>query len=76
MNRVRRQGADDVTRENAYPRYFFTNGSRDIVGLLTGTLDTVGVEWRVRERRSGHLDVSVARRASVALMDAHVGPKW
>ncbi|MFE2142515.1 helix-turn-helix domain-containing protein [Streptomyces sp. NPDC059456] len=55
-----------------YPRYFFTNKSADIIGLLTGTLDRLGVEWRQANARN----VSVARKGSVALMDAHVGPKY
>ncbi|XUM00680.1 helix-turn-helix domain-containing protein [Streptomyces venezuelae ATCC 10712] len=58
-----------------YPRYFFTNTSDDITRLYTDTLDRVGVAWRSRRRATGAQDVSVARRASVALMDAHVGPK-
>ncbi len=59
-------------RRYEYPRYFFTNLSADIVGLFTSTLDQVGVEWK----RANGKNISVARRASVALMDAHVGPKY
>ncbi|MEV7419982.1 transcriptional regulator [Streptomyces sp. NPDC089919] len=55
-----------------YPRYFFTNLSADILGLFTGTLDALGVEWRYANARN----VSIARKASVALMDAHIGPKY
>ncbi|MEV7285823.1 helix-turn-helix domain-containing protein [Streptomyces sp. NPDC093252] len=55
-----------------YPRYFFTNTSADILGLFTATLDSVGVAWRQANSRN----ISVARKASVALMDAHVGPKY
>ncbi|WP_030262531.1 helix-turn-helix domain-containing protein [Streptomyces sp. NRRL B-24484] len=75
VNTATRRTGGTVQRHE-YPRYFFTNGSRDIVRLFTDSLDSLGVEWQVRERRTGHLDVSVARRASVALLDAHVGPKW
>ncbi|MET9295965.1 helix-turn-helix domain-containing protein [Streptomyces sp. NPDC003077] len=58
-----------------YPRYFFTNASEDILRLCTDTFDRVGVEWkRSRHGRKTH-NVSVARRASVALMDLHIGPK-
>ncbi|GGZ65915.1 transcriptional regulator [Streptomyces subrutilus] len=60
-----------VRRDYVYPRYFFTNRSSDITGLLTTTLDRLGVEWK----RANACNVSIARRASVALMDAHVGPK-
>ncbi|MEV0781987.1 transcriptional regulator [Streptomyces sp. NPDC050423] len=59
-------------RRYEYPRYFFTNLSADILGLFTSTLDQVGVEWKQPNSRN----ISVARRASVALMDAHVGPKY
>ncbi|WLQ43658.1 transcriptional regulator [Streptomyces laculatispora] len=59
-------------RRYEYPRYFFINLSADILGLFTGALDQVGVEWKQPNSRN----ISVARRASVALMDAHVGPKY
>ncbi|MGW1254294.1 transcriptional regulator [Streptomyces sp. NPDC002513] len=59
-------------RRYEYPRYFFTNLSRDIVQLFTDTLDRLGVEWTLANARN----VSVARKASVALLDAHVGPKY
>ncbi|WP_393916083.1 hypothetical protein [Halostreptopolyspora alba] len=70
VNRVRRTvaGAD---RWYAYPRYFFSNNSRDIHGLLGRYLDQLGVEWRM----SNATTLSVARRASVARLDAFVGPK-
>jgi hypothetical protein len=55
-----------------YPRYFFTNRSADIIRLFTATLDQVGVEWK----QASASNVSVARKASIALMDAHVGPKY
>ncbi|MDX3729055.1 helix-turn-helix domain-containing protein [Streptomyces caniscabiei] len=55
-----------------YPRYFFTNVSGDILRLFTATLDQVGVDWKLANARN----VSIARKASVALMDTHVGPKY
>ncbi|MGX1541926.1 transcriptional regulator [Streptomyces adustus] len=55
-----------------YPRYFFTNLSDDIVHLFTQSLELVGVEWK---KANAH-NISVARKASVALMEAHVGPKY
>ncbi|MFI9718829.1 transcriptional regulator [Streptomyces sp. NPDC052396] len=54
-----------------YPRYFFTNKSDDIRKLCTDTLDEVGVEWK----RTNAVNISVARKQSVALMDTHIGPK-
>ncbi|WP_069173084.1 helix-turn-helix domain-containing protein [Streptomyces griseus] len=59
-----------------YPRYFFTNKSDDIRKLFSDTLTAVGVEWTTLARGGSPLNISVARRASVALMDAHVGPKY
>ncbi|MET9788063.1 helix-turn-helix domain-containing protein [Streptomyces canus] len=58
-----------------YPRYFFSNKSDDIRKLLTDTLDLVGVEWTTLARGSDPFNISIARKASVALMDTHVGPK-
>ena len=58
-----------------YPRYFFTNKSGDIRRLCTDALDAVGVEWTTLKRDGEPLNISVARRASVASMDEHVGPK-
>lgn len=58
-----------------YPRYFFANKSDDIRKLFTNTLDLVGVEWTSLARGSDPFNISIARKASVALMDTHVGPK-
>jgi hypothetical protein len=54
-----------------YPRYFFTNHSEDILQLCEWALDLLGIE----HRRSNVWNISVARRASVAILDEHVGPK-
>lgn len=59
-----------------YPRYFFSNKSDDVRTLFTDALDTVGVEWTTLARGSDPFNISVARKDSVALMDAHVGPKY
>ncbi|MER5821709.1 helix-turn-helix domain-containing protein [Streptomyces mirabilis] len=59
-----------------YPRYFFANKSDDIRKLFTDTLDSVGVDWTTLARGSDPFNISVARKASVALMDAHVGSKY
>lgn len=55
-----------------YPRYFFTNKSADIIRLFTATLNKVGVDWK----QSNSHNISIARKASVTLMDTHVGPKY
>jgi hypothetical protein len=54
-----------------YPRYQFTNMSADIRGIFCNACDTLGVEWRVMKPDT----ISVARRASVAKLDAFIGPK-
>ena len=59
-----------------YPRYFFTNKSADILKLCSDTLDQVGVEWKVTRRGGEPFNISVAKRASVALRDEHVGPTY
>jgi hypothetical protein len=55
----------------AYPRYFFSNESADIMALCGAALDRIGVEWRLNRRNS----LSVARAPSVALLDTFIGPK-
>ncbi|MFI9543604.1 helix-turn-helix domain-containing protein [Streptomyces sp. NPDC052016] len=59
-----------------YPRYFFTNVSEDIRRLYTDTLDKLGVAWTHCTRYGNPYNISVAKKASVALLDAHVGPKY
>ncbi|WP_086746425.1 MULTISPECIES: helix-turn-helix domain-containing protein [Streptomyces] len=59
-----------------YPRYFFTNKSDDIRQLYTDTLDKLGIEWTHCTRDGNPYNISVAKKASVALMDTHVGPKY
>jgi hypothetical protein len=71
MNRVRRPLADgDHWYE--YPRYLFSNESKDILGLCGQALDRLGVAWRFARRNM----ISVARREAVARLDAFVGPKY
>ena len=55
----------------AYPRYFFANESPDILAIMGAALDRVGVAWRFNRPNS----ISIAKRAAVAAMDEHVGPK-
>jgi hypothetical protein len=65
-NKVRVKG-----REYEYPRYQFSNRSDDIRKLFTEAMDELGIDWRPW----GRFHISVARRASVVLLDEHVGPK-
>jgi hypothetical protein len=66
INRVRH---GDKTYE--YVRYQFTNASPDVRRIFCDACDSLGVEWRRMKER----DISIARRASVAKLDAFVGPK-
>ncbi|MEU5429332.1 helix-turn-helix domain-containing protein [Streptomyces olivoreticuli] len=65
-----------VRKRYEYPRYMFANKSDDIRKLYCDTLTAVGVEWSVLARDGAPFNISVARKASVALMDAHIGPKY
>ncbi|WP_374227483.1 hypothetical protein [Streptomyces sp. AC627_RSS907] len=38
--------------------------------------ERVGVEWKSLDQSRAAVTVSVARKASVALLDAHVGPTY
>ncbi|MFE9672727.1 helix-turn-helix domain-containing protein [Streptomyces sp. NPDC006259] len=58
-----------------YPRYFFTNVSDDIRRLFTDTLEKLSVEWTHCLRDGNPYSISVAKKAHVALLDTHVGPK-
>jgi hypothetical protein len=58
-------------RRYEYPRYFFSNESSDILAICGWTLDLLGVQWRLPRANA----ISVARAASVAILDEHVGPK-
>jgi Helix-turn-helix domain of resolvase len=54
-----------------YPRYHFANVSDDIKAIFAAACDALGIAWRPHNRVS----LSVARRESVALLDAFVPPK-
>jgi len=66
LNRVTVRG-----RRYAYPRYQFCNASDDIRRLFCEACDAIGVEWR----RMNAMNISVARRGSVARLDLFIGPK-
>lgn len=59
-----------VTRYR-YSRYEFTNKSADIRRICTDALDQLAIAWRP----NGPYRISVNRRAAVAAVDEHVGPK-
>jgi hypothetical protein len=68
------RGTNRVTvggKRYAYPRYQFCNVSEDIKRIFCDACDALGIEWR----RMNAKNISVAKRASVALLDEFVGPK-
>jgi hypothetical protein len=66
INRVRHG-----ERTYEYVRYQFTNASPGIRSIFCAACDALGIEWRRMTER----DISVARRASVAKLDAFIGAK-
>jgi hypothetical protein len=54
-----------------YARYEFSNRSDEIKCIFCDACEALGVEWRVMNRKA----ISIARRDSVAKLDAFVGPK-
>jgi len=67
MNRIVVNGKD-----YAYPRYFFSQVSKDIQDIFCRALDRLGIHYTFSRRG---LDVSIARRESVARLDSFVGKK-
>jgi hypothetical protein len=58
-------------RTYEYIRYQFTNRSEGIRRIFCDACDQLGVEWR----RMKENDISIARRDSVAKLDAFTGAK-
>lgn len=58
-------------RRYEYPRYFFSNASEDIQALFCLALLELGIDYTQPRPRV----VSIARAASVRLLDQFVGPK-
>jgi hypothetical protein len=71
VNRVLRRLASG-DRRYEYPRYQFSNQSKDILRLCGEALDQLGVAWRFSRRDT----ISVARREAVARLDEFVGSKY
>lgn len=70
INRVRRRWLD-VTREYEYPRYLFSNPSAGIREIFLGACRAIGVDGRP----NNWFSISVAKRASVQMLDSFIGPK-
>lgn len=62
---------NDMVIRYRYSRYEFTNYSADIRQICTDALDRLEIAWRP----NGPFRISVNRRAAVAALDQHVGPK-
>ncbi len=77
LNRIARRDGQGFYE---YPRYLFANTSREIVGLMTATLDRLEIPWKSHTKRQpgvlSQAAVSISRKAAVARMDAFVGPKY
>ncbi len=54
-----------------YPRYEFSNHSKDIQRIFTRACDTAGIRWKQMNWKS----VAISRREEVAKMDEFIGPK-
>lgn len=54
-----------------YPRYQFSNRSKDIHAIFRGACDELGIRWTQTNRWT----TSVSRRADVARLDEFIGPK-
>ncbi len=57
--------------EYAYARWFFSNRSADIRALFCASCERLGIRWT----QSNPRNISVSRRASVALLDSFVEAK-
>jgi hypothetical protein len=55
----------------AYPRYFFSQVSRDIMGLFCRTCERLEIDYHWCSWKQ----VSIAKAASVARLDEFIGPK-
>jgi Homeodomain-like domain len=55
----------------SHPRYSFANSSEDIKTIFCDACDLMDLRWT----RSGEKTIYVSRKADVAVLDRHVGPK-
>jgi len=71
VNRFKTKLPSGRVADYAYSRYFFTDASPEVRGLFGATCERIGVHWTQGNRRT----ISVADRASVAVLDAFIGPQ-
>jgi hypothetical protein len=68
VNRFKTTLPSGRVAEYSYPRWFFSNRSADIRGLFCEYCERLGIRWT----QSNPRNISVAHRASVALLDSFV----
>jgi hypothetical protein len=70
---IHSDGSRDLNWVNgkSYPRYSFSNASRDIQSIFCATCDKLGVHWTQPFWKT----ISIARRPDVAKLDSIIGPK-
>jgi hypothetical protein len=71
VNRFKTMLPSGRVAEYSYPRWFFSNRSADIRGLFCEYCERLGIRWT----QSNPRNISVAHRASVALLDSFVPAK-
>jgi hypothetical protein len=54
-----------------YPRYSFSNRSKDIRDIFCRACDRAGIQWK----QSNTWVISISRRVDVTLMDTFIGRK-
>jgi hypothetical protein len=71
---IESDGCRVINRVNGgeYPRYMFSNASKDIVALCIRTIEQLGLHWTTANRRN----IAVSRRDDVECLDSFIGPKW
>lgn len=65
----------NVVNGKDYPRYQFTNLSRDIIQMFCATCDQLKLHWTAKVRHDEVNDIYISRREDVAFLDQHIGPK-
>jgi hypothetical protein len=69
----------NVVNGKDYPRYQFTNMSKDILRMFGETCDRLNLHWTMKVRgfrgEKQATDIFISRREDVAFLDQHVGPK-
>lgn len=71
---IESDGCRVINRVNGgeYPRYMFSNASKDIMALCIRTIEQLGLHWTTANSRN----IAVSRRPDVEYLDSFIGPKW